>query len=326
MAVIDIFNPQVTAIAKGLEGKTFFIYGSNSVGKTSQTVKASKPFVIATESGLNATAGVRYERVNTWSDFKKIVQQFTNKATVEKAREMYDTIIIDEVYASSILCQNYVLAVYGNGALTLGDGTGKTNLYQIYEKIFFDTVNSLLSANFTVIFIGHEQKKEGDKVRPYGDKRCINPIVNFVDYVIYVKSNGVDADGKLIPSSAYLAETDEYFARTRFDTTPTFIKEFTMDNLVEAINIGVEGKARDTGTRLITYDEQKAKNTTTEIDFDTLMTALDEVAYKFVETNRSEILTEVTEKVLGTGHKVHECNKNQIEALQIIFDELTLRL
>ena len=100
---VDIFNPQETVVAKGLEGKSFLIYGSNSVGKTAQCVRMSKPFVIATESGLNATVGVKYIRVQSWADFKKIVKQFTSKSTVEKARQMYDTIIIDELYATALV-------------------------------------------------------------------------------------------------------------------------------------------------------------------------------------------------------------------------------
>lgn len=133
MAVtVDIFNPQETVVAKGLEGKSFLIYGSNSVGKTAQCVRMSKPFVIATESGLNATVGVKYIRVQSWADFKKIVKQFTSKSTVEKARQMYDTIIIDELYATALLCQDYIQTVVGGGALTLGDTIdgGKVNLYQ----------------------------------------------------------------------------------------------------------------------------------------------------------------------------------------------------
>ena len=61
---------------------------------------------------------------------------------------MYDTIIIDVMYAVSLLCQDYVIATYGNGALTLGDSEGKVNLYQAYEKQFFKAVNLLLYLQF----------------------------------------------------------------------------------------------------------------------------------------------------------------------------------
>jgi len=133
MAVtVDIFNPQKTVIAKGLAGKSALIFGSNSTGKTAQAVRMPKPFVIATESGLNATSGVSYIRVNAWADLKKIVKQLTSKTTKDKARELYDTIIIDELYAAALLCQEYIQTVIGKGALTLGDTIdgGKINLYQ----------------------------------------------------------------------------------------------------------------------------------------------------------------------------------------------------
>lgn len=133
MAVtVDIFNPQKTVIAKGMAGKSALIYGSNSVGKTAQAVRMPKPFVIATESGLNATVNIPYIRVNSWADFTKIVKQLTSKTTVEKARQLYDTIIIDELYAAALLCQDYIQKVIGGGALTLGDTIegGKVNLYQ----------------------------------------------------------------------------------------------------------------------------------------------------------------------------------------------------
>ncbi len=133
MAVtIDIFNPQKTVIAEGLAGKSMLWVGGNSVGKTAQAVRMPKPYVIATESGLNATSGVPYARVNSWADLKKIVKQFTSKSTVEKARQLYDTIIIDELYAAALLCQEYIQTVIGGGALTLGDTIegGKVNLYQ----------------------------------------------------------------------------------------------------------------------------------------------------------------------------------------------------
>ena len=44
---VDIFNPQTSTVAKGLEGKTIMIYGGNNLGKTYVASHLSKPFFIA---------------------------------------------------------------------------------------------------------------------------------------------------------------------------------------------------------------------------------------------------------------------------------------
>lgn len=319
---LDIFNPSTTVMAKGLEGKSMLIYGGNSLGKTAQTVRMSKPYVIAAESGLNATSGVPYARVTSWSDFTKLLKQFTNKATVDKARAMYDTIIIDEMYALSLLCQDYVISTYGNGALTLGDGEGKTNLYQMYEKTFFKAINLLLSCDYTVVFIGHAQVDKSGRIVPKGDKRCVDPIRDFVDYVIYLESNGVDENKKPILSSAYLAETDSFFARSRFEYTPSYIAEFTAENLEKAIIEGIEKEEQLKGIKAVSYAEQKEQNTSVVADYDETMNALQEIGMRFAETDNMEILTTIVEDVLGAGKKVTECTKKQIDAMCIILDDL----
>ena len=321
-ASFDIFNPNVTVMAKGLAGKSMLIYGGNSLGKTAQSVRMSKPFVIAAESGLNATSNIPYARITSWAQFIKIVKQFTDKGTVDKAREMYDTIIIDEMYAVSLLCQDFVIATYGNGALTLGDSEGKVNLYQAYEKQFFKAVNLLLSCDYTVVFIGHAQQDKNGYITPKGDKRCVDPIRDFVDYVIYLESNGVDENNHVINSSAYLAETDRFFARSRFKYTPTYIKEFTAENLEKAIIEGIEKEEQINGIKTVTYAEQKAQNTADTIDYDATMEALQDIGMRFAESNNMDILTEIVENTLGVGKKVTECTKKQIDAMCIILDDL----
>ncbi len=323
---IDIFNPQKTVIAKGLTGKSMLWAGANGVGKTAQAVRMPKPFVIATESGLNATSGVPYARVTSWADMKKLIKQFTSKSTVARAREMYDTIIIDELYAAALLCQEYIQTVIGKGALTLGDTVegGKINLYQAYEKEFFKAVNNLLSCDYTVVFISHVQEKNG-KMYPRGDVRSVDPVKNFCDYCIYIESNGVDEDGNVIPSSAYLAETDRFFARSRFDTTPTYLPVWSVEALEEAINIGIEGMEKKTGIKAVSYQEQKERNTPTEYDYDETMDALQEVGQRFAAADKMDELTEIVEQTLGRGGKVSECSKSQIQAMVIILDDLRER-
>lgn len=317
---IDIFNPQVSAVAEGLEGKTIMIYGGNNVGKTYVASRLKKPFFIACESGLNAISGVKYNRVSSWSDFKKLVKQFTSKATADKAREMYDTIVIDEVYASSIFCQDYVIATYGEGALSLGDQQGKINLYQLYEKEYFKMVNSLLSCDYTVVFIAHAVEKDGF-ITPKGDKRCLNPIIDNCDFVAYVCSNGVDENRVVIHSSAFFAETDTFFARSRFEHCPTVIEDFTAENLEKAVKEAIQ-KEKENGATVVSYGEQKAMNNTEHLSYDELMDALNDVGERYLAANEIDALTEVVEDVLGKGKKVSQCTKRQVAAMEVILDTL----
>lgn len=126
----SIFDAPRSAIANGLEGKIILLYGGNNLGKTAQAVRFPKPFVMACEMGLNGINDVPYRPINNWRDFKDTVKQFTG-VTRDKAREMYSTIIVDEVYASSIYAQDFVCSNYGDGALTMADGDSKHNLYQL---------------------------------------------------------------------------------------------------------------------------------------------------------------------------------------------------
>lgn len=325
MAVnVDIFNPQISVVAKGLEGKQVLLYGHNNLGKTYVATHMSKPFVIACESGLNALSGVKYNRVNNWADMKKIVKQFTSKQTVEQARSLYDTIVIDEVYSSSIYCQDFVMQTYGDGALTLSDSNDpRKNLYQLYEKEYFRVINQLVSCDYTVVFIAHEQVdgKTG-YVTPKGDKRCLNPIIDNCDFVIYLTSNGVNEDGQVQYSTAHFAETDQFFARSRFTECVTELTPFTAEGLEKVIKDAVEAEEKKSGVKAVEYKEQKEQNVSKKRDFDELMAEIEEVGQKFIDANQMDILVELVEDTLGKGKKVSECTKKQIDAVTIILDDL----
>ncbi len=330
--MLDIFNPQKSVIANGLEGKVILIYGGNNLGKTYQATKFEKPYVIACELGLNGIDGVPYAPITRWSDFKYIVNQFTG-ITKEKAKEMYSTIIVDEVYASSLYCQDYVCATFGDGALTMADGDSTHNLYQLYEKEYFKQINLLVSAGYTIVFIAHEQvNSKTGYITPKGDKRCIAPIIDKCDYVVYLKSNGVDSDGNVIKSSAYLAETKEYFARAKIEYTPTFIKEFTAENLKKAIQIGID-KKRELDNAVVTdFSEQQKLNTVEELNFDNLKEKFNDIIASIPGSNDTSgspdgtkfqnywqpRISQIIEKYLGKNKKVSSCTPNQVEALNLI--------
>lgn len=330
MAVnVDIFNPQISVVAKGLAGKCITIYSSNSRGKTYVATHLSKPFVIACESGLNALNGVRYNRVNNWADMKKLVKQFTSKSTYEKARELYDTIVIDEMYAASIFCQDFVMATYGNGAMTLSDSNDpRKNLYQLYEKEFFRLVNALLSCDYTVVFIGHEQQdSKTGYISPKGDRRCVQPILDNSDFVIYLTSNGVDENGKVKLSTAHFAEgkTEDgsaFFARSRFTHCATELTPFTAEGLEKVVRDAIEAEEKESGIAAVDYEVQKEQNISIQYDFDEVMEEVRKTGEKLATSGHMDELTEIVEDVLGKDKKVSECNKKQIDAVLIILDNL----
>lgn len=323
--VVDIFNPQVSVVAKDLSGKCIFLYSGNNRGKTYVATHLSKPFVIACESGLNALNGVKYNRVNNWADMKKLVKQFTSKTTRDKARELYDTIVIDEVYASSIFCQDYVMDTYGDGAMTLSDSNDpRKNLYQLYEKEYFRTINALLSCDYTVVFIGHEQQdSKTGYISPKGDRRCLGPIIDNSDFVIYLTSNGVDEDGKVKLSTAHFAEVPgQYFARSRFTHCATELTPFTAEGLEKVVKDAIEAEEKESGIAAVDYEVQKQQNISVQRDFEEVMNEIQEVGTKLAESGHMEELTEIVENTLGKDKKVSECTKKQMDAILIILDDL----
>lgn len=183
-------------------------------------------------------------------------------------------------------------------------------------------INLLLSCDYTVVFIGHAIEKDG-YTSPKGDKRCLNPIIDNCDFVIYVKSNGVDENNNVIKSSAYLAETDKFFARSRFEHCPTVIPEFTAENLEDAIAKAVENEENINGATVVTYSEQKARNTTEVADYDETMDKLKDLGKRFSSNGLMEVLTNIVEDTLGVGKRVTECTKKQIDAMVIILENLT---
>ncbi|AEB63809.1 ATP-binding protein [Bacillus amyloliquefaciens] len=315
---IDIFNPQVSVVAKGLEGKVITIYGSNNLGKTKQSTRMKKPLYLPFEKGLNAIAGVQFMAINSWADFKKVNKQLTKNA--EKAKEMYQTIIVDEVdafakYATRYVCEQYDVERIKDG----NDGFG---LWKEYETEVWEEINKLIGVGFTVIFIAHAAEDKKGKVYPKGDKRVLAPVIDNSDIVLYLSSNGVDEDRKVIKSSAWLAETEEHFARSRFDYIDTYLPEFTAENLEKAIIEAVERQEEAEGIVAVTYEEQKQNNASEELDYDSLMEQIKEVGIKLNGEGRLEEVNEITEKHLGKGVKVTECSRKQVNVMSVILDDL----
>ncbi|AFJ61983.1 MULTISPECIES: ATP-binding protein [Bacillati] len=315
---IDIFNPQISVVAQGLEGKKILVYGSNNLGKTYQASRMEKPYFIAFEKGLAARDGIPFYPINRWSDFSKIVRQFEKNA--EKAKEIYKTIVIDGADIMARYCSKYICDTYGVNRLK--EGNSGYGLWSEYETELWEQIDKLISLDFTIVFITHETEDENGKIQPKGDKRLMPTIRDNCEFTIYLKSNGVDENGTVIKSSAYLAETDEFFARSKFDYVPTFIEEFTAENLTKAIVDGIVKQGEMEGIKLVTEEEKKEVYSIGENNYEMLMAEIKEVGIRLNEKGKLEELNEIVEKHLGKNAKVTECTKKQVDVMSVILDDL----
>ena len=74
------------------------------VGKTSFAVQAPRALVCAFEKGTNALSNVKAQPISKWVDFKKILSQLRQP----RAKEIYDTVVIDTVSIAFSLCEKYI--------------------------------------------------------------------------------------------------------------------------------------------------------------------------------------------------------------------------
>lgn len=329
MAELDILKPLISKVAHGLDGKIITIYGGNNLGKTYQAVRAERPLVLCVESGLNAIGGVSHFVIDTWSTFVKIVKQLTGKKSAQ-AKEMYKTIVIDEVYALSMLCQRYVCDNEGDGCLDIStyekreDEKKTKNLYKIYENVYWAQINLLAKAGYTVLFIGHAQANtKTGFISLKGDKRCVQPVIDNSDIVAYLQPNGVDENGKEILSSAYFVETQDFFARSRYPEMVEKIDVFTIENLEKAIEDAIQEGCEKKGIESVSFEEKQASEKVDHLSFEELVKRLNTIISLVAEQKGEESdelfkLGEIMESTLGVGKKISTATKRDTQNLELL--------
>lgn len=312
----NILEPKISKVAKGLEGKVILVYGGNNLGKTLQGTRMEKPLVLPFEHGLNAIAGIAHFPINSWSDFKKINMSLTNPRSLEQVKEQYQTIIFDEVAASANYCQEYICRKYD--AETIGSGNDGWGLWKEYETEYWREINRLTKAGFTVYFIAHQtMDRDSKQMRPKGDGRAIAPIQDLADVTIYLESSGIDEDGKVIKSKAYMAETDEFFARSRFDHMATSMEEFTAENLEKCFVDAIKKQEEVDGVKAVTHKEQ-AEMKETKLDYTELMEGIKAEFLRLKDSGKSEDYLEVVEDELGEGVLISEVSEDKVQSLDLI--------
>lgn len=333
------FKIRKTKVVGGVEGKMMLVH-SNSVkcGKTTVGAQMPKPLYLRLEQGANAIDGLDYLALESWQDLKKASKWLTSKKpqTVEiEGQEvtdilsnLYTTIIIDTWDVAIRWCTKYVCQKYG--VERLKDGNGGYGLWAEYAEEWFDVINPILNSGYFIYGISHSEIRkikdgrtgeEVEKFAPKGDKRTIDLVIEAVDFIGYVKSNGVDENGTVIPSSIYFAETDEYLAGSRFEYMPSEIKVFSAQNIQEAIKNAVVMKENETGNKSITFAEKQEIEAKPEWTYEALVDECKKygaIAWKKDKEEAQNIL----DKHLFAGARIDDATKKQMPQLEMVLFDL----
>ena len=331
----DIFGDSVTTakLDPSLQGKVILVYGANNTGKTKQAANLVKnSFIIPLERGTNAI-GTKAQilRTSGWADAKKHARTLTtNKKLLAALRAGAQIgIIIDGLDNIPLLVKQYVCDQAGVDKFSQAGAHGAQ--WELYANEVFYFFNKLTSVGYTIIGIGHPYES-GDGtgyLDLLNDKRAIKPIKDVADFTFYVESNGVDDEGKVIPSSAYLAEhkpTDTdfgFFARSRFPYVQLFFEEWDADIVKQAIHDGIVKQAEIEGAELVSFEEVVEKYESTfklsyDEAIDKLYDLLDEADAKELGQDADDIILSHLDSV----DAIKNLSKKQMQTIQSLIDEL----
>ena len=313
----DIFNPQETKVIKGLKGKIITLYGISGTGKTKQCAKLSKPLFLNFETGTNALGGLKMLTIEKWSDFIKYNNQLTSPATVDKARELYDTIILDSIDAMENIAVDFVCK--REGVTSIGEiphGKG----YKLYENLFWNEINKLTLAGYCCVFIGHPKTDMNGFINVKGDQtRTVEPITSRSDIVAYIQPMGVDQDGKPIHSRAWFVQTEQFFARSRFETIVPVLEEFTAENLNKAIIDAIEAEEEDVGSaNTATFDEFQQVNKIQRKSYEELQQEMRDLGNLLADKGYAEDRDLIVTKRCGEGVKASSLKRDQTDIMEAL--------
>jgi len=336
MANIDIFNVQPHQVSRDMRGYSVFLYGGWKTGKTTTAVKFPKHFLLAFEKGYSAIPGAMAQPINSWSEFRQVLRQLKD----DKAKQMFETIIVDTADIAYDYCQKYICA--NNDVDTIADiAYGKG--YGLVEKEFDECLRQIVQMGYGLVVISHESDKtftdesgkQYNKIVPTLDKRANNVLARMCDIIMYTRS--VTDDGGNEKVVGFMRGTSRFEAGSRFKYTPDYI-DLSYSNLVKAIGDALDKQMAEEGAELFTDKRENLHiDTTSNLDFDELMkefgdiianipgstdmTGETEDGIKFKEYWQPRI-TQVIEKYLGKGKKIKDATRDQVEAIDLIVSEI----
>ncbi len=324
---LDILQIKPHEVSRDLRGYTMLFYGAPKTGKTTIAAQFEGALLLAFETGYLAIPGVMAQPINKWSEFKQVLKQLDS----DEAHKVYKNIVVDTVDIAYDLCEKFVCN--NNGVTSIGDlGYGKG--YALAKKEFDEALRKIPQMGYGLIMISHDQDKtfkdeDGNEYNQIVPTLGNQPrlVVDRMSDIIGYARPFQEEDGTT-KTLLFMRGTPRFIAGSRFADTPDYI-EFTYENLVNAIHDAVDKLGERYGNNVITEEVSTAHIPQPEIDFDEQLNTFNTIVAQLQEASGGAFgslwapkISEIVTKHLGAGHTVTEMNRNQVEQLVLIVDDL----
>lgn len=324
---IDIFSIEPSLISRDLSGKSFLIYGDKKSGKTSNAVKFPKPFLCAFEKGYNMLSGVIAQPINKWSEALTVKKQLLKDVVAvekgEKSETTFKTVIVDTADLAYDMCEAHILDKEGVEYL---DETESKRGYKAVEREYDGFFQDIVKAGYTLVVISHSDtvqiKENGDKydrTQPTVTKRGLKVLARLVDVIGYSTSETTE-DGETV-MVLHLRGNKNLEAGSRNKYMSAKIP-FTYQALLNDMQQAVDRLEKEDGAKTTDKPIEVYKDQTTKADFNQTIESIKKIAIAFHNQEISEKYTAITNKHLGKGKTVRDCDPTQIELLMLILDDL----
>lgn len=328
----DLISLEPSSVSRDLTGYITYIYGSPKVGKTT-FARDMGALILECEAGTNALSGAYGMKMQNWADIRAIMRFCKD----EKFKARYKAIALDTVDVAASLCEKYICGqndVDALGKLPYGQG------WTLFKKEFEEVFRTITMQGYAVLFISHDKTKtitriDGttyDKIVPTVSESINNIVKNMSDIIAYCYQDAADNERYMILRS--LDGTIE--AGSRFQYMDAKIP-LGYTNLVDALNKAIDAEEKNNGAGAVT-SERRVQKEVKELDFDELMSQFNNLianipgstdiqkttaeGKKFAEYWQPRI-SEIIAKYLGSGKKISQCTRSQVESISLIVDELS---
>ena len=317
---MDIFNLEGNIVSKDLSNYTSILYAPAKFGKTSFAVNMfPKHLILGWEIGWKGIKGAKAVPMRKWSDCAKLTRQLKD----ERAKAMYDVLIIDTMDLMYEAALKHILAINGVDSINkIGFGQGYTQL----DNLIRDQLLEWTRLGYSLFFISHSTNKEEEieladgtketieRYVPTLNKRCFNLVNKFVDNIFF--GNILLDENRKEQRTLFTRETIYYKAGSRFRFLPDRLR---LD--VDAVNKAIE-------EALLKVDDS-------EVEVEDIPMALEERAFdegkeevtelvmnKFYPNDLMDEVNKIVEKSAGIGVKVNDMVESQVDLLEEILIKL----